>query len=121
MFFLLSILLFSGCTEDNKQENGITSSKVYGHVMEGDNIYVPWANISITCGVSGRTRTVADEKGYYLADVNCPEGSLVEASAWSEPQDICLIADVCMPFAGGSAQAEGNISSAGYAKIDIRI
>jgi hypothetical protein len=115
---LVLCLVFAGCTNMDKTDKKNISSKVYGHVMADQGVFVPYANISVTCGISGRTRAVADAKGYYLVDVKCPAGSSVDVSVWSGPQDVCVMLDVCMPFKGGAASAYGNISSAGFAKID---
>jgi hypothetical protein len=122
-FYVLFVLcqLFACCIGTNEPDKKTISSKVYGHVMAGGSAYVPWANISLSCGVRGRTRTTADEHGYYLADVDCPLGSIVEAVSWSGPQDICIMPGACKFFKGGGARGSGNISSAGFAKIDLTI
>jgi hypothetical protein len=114
-------LLFSCCIKTNDPDKKTVSSKVYGHVTAGGKVYVPRANISLSCGVQGRTRATADEHGYYLADVDCPMGSVVEATSWSGPQDICIMPGVCTAFKGGGARGTGNISSGGFAKIDLTI
>jgi hypothetical protein len=123
VFYALVVicLFFSGCAGTNQAPKKTISSKVYGHVMSGEEVFVPKANISITCGIHGRTHTIADDHGYYLADVDCPQGSIVEANAWSVPQEICIMPGTCMPFKGGQTSGSGNISSAGYAKIDMVI
>ena len=122
-FYILLILclLVAGCTGTNHATKKAITPKVYGHVMAGEAVFVPKANISITCGVQGRTHTVTDNHGYYLADVNCPTGSIVVVSTWSGPQEICITPEKCMPFKGGGTSGTGNISSAGYAKIDLVI
>ena len=121
MILLFICLMFAGCTETDRTDKKNASSKVYGHVMADEGPFVPYANISVICGISGRTRAVTDAQGYYLVDVKCPTGSRVDVSVWSGPQEICVMPDVCMPFKGGAASGYGNVSSAGYAKIDLAI
>jgi hypothetical protein len=118
---LVFCLVFAGCAATNQATKKEVTTKVYGQVMAGESVYVPKANISLSCGVKGGTNAIADDHGHYLAEVNCPLGGIVEVTARSGPQEICILPETCMPFAGGKTTGSGNISSAGYAKIDLVI